>query len=55
MSKKAIIPIVLVLGVGAYVAWRVMKNGADQNVIRLSGNIHITSFHREYSLIHAAA
>ena len=50
MSKKAIIPIVLVAGVGAYVAWRMMKNGADQNVIRLSGNIELKEVDLSFKL-----
>lgn len=42
MNKKAILPVVAVAAIGGIVAWRMLGNHADPNVIRLSGNIELT-------------
>lgn len=41
-AKKKPILIVAVLGVGGFLAWKFLGNGADPNVIHLSGNIELT-------------
>lgn len=39
---KKVVPIVAVLSIGGFLAWKYLGGGHDPNVIRLSGNIELT-------------
>ncbi|HEY3442869.1 MAG TPA: efflux RND transporter periplasmic adaptor subunit [Paludibaculum sp.] len=50
MSKKVIIPVLLVAAAGGALAWRFTHPAADPDVIRLSGNIELTEVDLSFKL-----
>lgn len=41
-ARKKIVPVVLVLAAAGFAAWKILGDGHDPNVIKLSGNIELT-------------
>ncbi|MBL0158292.1 MAG: efflux RND transporter periplasmic adaptor subunit [Bryobacterales bacterium] len=50
MSKKVIIPVLLIAAAGGALAWRFTHPAADPDVIRLSGNIELTEVDLSFKL-----
>ncbi len=50
MNKKKILIPVLIVAVGGIVAWRLLRDGADANTIRISGNIELTEVDLSFKL-----
>jgi len=48
-KKKILIP-ALIVAVGGIVAWRLLRDGADANTIRISGNIELTEVDLSFKL-----
>lgn len=50
MNKKKILIPALIVAVGGIVAWRLLRDGADANTIRISGNIELTEVDLSFKL-----
>jgi HlyD family secretion protein len=50
MNKKLMILPVVLLAAGAFIGWRVLRDGADANTIRISGNIELTEVDLSFKL-----
>lgn len=50
MSKKVILPVLLVAAAGGALAWRFTHPAADPDIIRLSGNIELTEVDLSFKL-----